>query len=154
MYLSLSMSFCRLPFQTLMSPPPPPPFKFFFRSTQPLRSYNHKHHSDSVTAHFSQAYLSCVVSSCFCPPSSRCSDFCLEFGCLVLVSLVVLCSCRQVSSHGFDFLPSSGRTQSIICSLPSSTPPPPTTDHPCGNLSPPAPTPISPCGDYYFVTPP
>ncbi len=46
--------------------------------------------------------------------------------------MVVLCLCRRVFSHGFDFLPSSGRTQSIICSLPSSTPPPPTTDHPCG----------------------
>lgn len=32
----------------------------------------------------------------------------------------------------FDFLPSSGQTQLIICSLPFSTPPPPTTDHPCG----------------------
>lgn len=51
---------------------------------------------------------------------------------MVLVSLVVLCLCRRVFSHGFDFLPSSGRTQLVMCSLPSSTPPPPTTDHPCG----------------------
>lgn len=49
-------------------PPPPTPyfFFFFFCSTQPLRSYNHQHESESVTAHFSQAYPSCVVSSCFC----------------------------------------------------------------------------------------
>lgn len=51
---------------------------------------------------------------------------------MVLVSLVVLCLCRRVFCHGFDFLPSSGQTQLIICSLPFSTPPPPTTDHPCG----------------------
>lgn len=45
--------------------------------------------------------------------------------------MVVLCLCRQVFSHGFDFLPSSGRPQLVMCSLPS-TPPPPTTDHSCG----------------------
>lgn len=45
--------------------------------------------------------------------------------------MVVLCLCRRVFSHGFDFLPSSGRPQLVMCSLPS-TPPPPTTDHSCG----------------------
>lgn len=45
--------------------------------------------------------------------------------------MVVLCLCRRVFSHGYDFLPSSGRPQLVMCSLPS-TPPPPTTDHSCG----------------------
>lgn len=66
--------------------------------------------------------------------------------------LVVLCLCRRVSFHGFDFLPSSGRTQSnslLTSPLHSSS-----TRHgpPLWNLSPlaPTPTPFKPCGDYYF----
>lgn len=45
--------------------PTPPPlfFNLFFCSTQPLRSYNHQHESESVTAHFSQSIpvLCCVI---------------------------------------------------------------------------------------------
>lgn len=40
-------------------------------------------------------------------PIFSCSDFfffLVGVGCLVLVSLVVLCLCRPVFSHGFDFL--------------------------------------------------
>lgn len=60
--------------------------------------------------------------------------------------------CRRVSFHGFDFLPSSGRTQSnsLLTSLLHSS----STRHgpPLWNLSPlaPTPTPFKPCGDYYF----
>lgn len=70
----------------------------------------------------------------------------------MLLLLVVLCLCRRVSFHGFDFLPSSGRTQSnsLLTSLLHSS----STRHgpPLWNLSPlaPTPTPFKPCGDYYF----
>lgn len=64
--------------------------------------------------------------------------------------MMVLCLCRRVFSHGFDFLPSSGRTQSnnLLTSLLHTS----STYHgpPLWNLSPVSPTLIKPCGDYYF----
>lgn len=71
---------------------------------------------------------------------------------MVLVSLVVLCLCRRVFSHGFDFLPSSwpNSTSNVLTSLlhTSSTHMGP----PLGNLSPQTstPTPIKSCGGYDF----
>lgn len=66
-----------------------------------------------------------VLCHCVCVFISSCYDFSW--------SLVVWCWYRwwccacveELSSHGFDFLPSSGRTQSIICSLSTSTHGPP-----------------------------
>lgn len=81
--------------------------------------------------------------------------FLVGVGCLVLVSLVVLCLCRQVFSHGFDFLPSSwpNSTSNVLTSLlhtPSTHMGPP-----LGNLSPQpsTPTPIKSCGGYEFLFP-
>lgn len=73
---------------------------------------------------------------------------------MVLVSLVVLCLCRRVFSHGFDFLPSSwpNSTSNVLTSLlhTSSTHMGP----PLGNLSPQTsnPTPIKSCGGYDFFS--
>lgn len=71
---------------------------------------------------------------------------------MVLVSLVVLCLCRRVFCHGFDFLPFSGRTpiSNVLTYLLHTS----STHHglPLWDLSPqaPTPTPLKSCGDYYF----
>lgn len=60
----LSMSFCRFrPWLSYPSPFIPSCIYLFFCSTQPLRSYNHQHVSESVTAHFSQSIpvMCCVI---------------------------------------------------------------------------------------------
>lgn len=126
----LSMSFCRLLFQTptfLLLPlfilffAPPNPSEITTISTRVNQSqHTSVKHTRPVLCH----RVSVFISSCY--------DFSW--------SLVVWCwyhwwCCACVDEYSpmvFDFLPSSGRTQSIICSLPSSTTPPPTTDHPCG----------------------
>lgn len=124
-------------FQNLMFPwPRPLPFDLIFTSlficsTQPLRGLQ-----PSAQEWFSQS----IHVLCWCHRLSvlifSCSDFLVGVGCLVLVSLVVLCLCRRVFSHGFDFLPSSwpNSTSNVLTSLlhTSSTHMGP----PLGNLSP------------------
>lgn len=124
-------------FQNLMFPWPwPLPFDLIFTSlficsTQPLRGLQ-----PSAQEWFSQS----IHVLCWCHRLSvlifSCSDFLVGVGCLVLVSLVVLCLCRRVFSHGFDFLPSSwpNSTSNVLTSLlhTSSTHMGP----PLGNLSP------------------
>lgn len=103
----------------------------FICSTQPLRGLQ-----PSAQEWFSQS----IHVLCWCHRLSvlifSCSDFLVGVGCLVLVSLVVLCLCRRVFSHGFDFLPSSwpNSTSNVLTSLlhTSSTHMGP----PLGNLSP------------------
>lgn len=147
----LSMSLCPLLFQNLMFPlsrslPFIFDYLFIFCSTQPLRGYNHQHKSDSV-----KAYSSCVGVIVFLF-SSLAVPILVGVGCLVLVSLVVLCLCRRVFSHGFDFLPSSwpNSISNVLTSLLHTS----STHHgpPLWNLSPQTstPTPIKSCGDYDF----
>lgn len=112
--------------------PPPPLFISFFCSTQPLRNYNHQHENESVTAHFKSSIpaLCCVIVYLF--------SF---LAVLILVEVLVVwccccwwcCACVEeypsmvlISCHLLD------EPSQTVCSLPSSTPPPPDTDHPCG----------------------
>ena len=109
-------------------------FNLYFAPPNPLRS---SHQSESVTETSRPVLLFHRVSV------SISSRFHSEFGCLVLVSLVVLCLCRRVPWF-FDFLPSSW-TNPVNNVLTSLLLHPPWT--PCCGASH---LPLKPRGDYYL----